>query len=53
MLLENMLQVLDQNKIDVNQILYSAFENIQCENYIPQTGNSLIEDGYFQLEDKI
>ena len=35
---ENLLTVLEQNKIDVNSLLYSAFENIQCENYIPKTG---------------
>lgn len=53
LLLENLLNVLDSNKIDVTNILYTAFENIQSENYIPKTGKSLIKDGYFVLEDKI
>ena len=53
LLLENLLNVLDSNKIDVTNILYTAFENIQSENYIPKTGKSLIKDGYFILEDKI
>ena len=53
LLLENLLTVLEQNKIDVNSLLYSAFENIQCENYIPKTGQSLLQEGYFELEDKV
>lgn len=48
--MESLLTVLEQNKIDVNSLLFSAFENIQCENYIPKTGQSLIEEGYFELD---
>ncbi len=53
LLLENLLSVLDTNEIDINTILYSAFESIQSENYMPKTGQSLIEDGYFVLKDKV
>jgi hypothetical protein len=52
-LLEGLLGVLEQNKIDVNQLLYTTFESIQCENYIPICEEKSLVEGYFRLEDKI
>ena len=50
-LLEGLLGVLEQNKIDVNQLLYTTFEQIQCENYIPICEEKSLVEGYFRLED--
>ncbi len=52
-LLEGLLSVLEQNKIDVNQLLYTTFESIQSDNYIPISEDKSLLEGYFRLEDKI
>ena len=53
LILENLLKVLDNSKIDITDILYTAFENIQSEYYFPKSNESLVKDGYFVLEDVV
>ena len=53
MLFEQVLSILSEDEVDINALLFSAFEKIQSENYIPPTNNSLAENGYFVLEDKL
>ena len=53
MLFENSLKLLSQDEIDINQLLFCAFEKIQSENYCPPTGQSRFIDGYFEFSDQL
>ena len=48
MLFETSLNLLADDEIDVNQLLYSAFEKIQSENCVVQSDQLRFLDGYFE-----
>ena len=53
MLFEQVLNLLSEDSVDINALLFSAFEKLQSDNYIPPTSSTFMEDGYFVLEDKV
>ena len=53
LLFEQVLSLLTEDGIDINTLLYSAFEKLQSDNYIPPSNTTFIEDGHFVLEDKV
>ena len=53
LLFEQVLNSLTEDGIDINTLLYSAFEKLQSDNYITPSNTTFIEDGYFVLEDKV
>lgn len=52
-LFEQVLNLLSEDSVDINALLYSAFEKLQSDNYIPPSDTTFMEDGYFMLEDKV
>ena len=53
MLFEHSLTLLAEDEIDVNQLLYCAFEKIQSENYVAPSDQIRFLDGYFEYEDQL
>ena len=53
MLLEQSLNLLTEDNVDINQLLFCAFERIQSENYYPPTGESRFLDGHFEFGDQL
>lgn len=53
MLFEQCLNLLTEDEVDINQLLFCAFERIQSENYCPPTGQSVLLDGYFEFADQL
>ena len=53
LLFEQVLNLLSEDSVDINALLFSAFEKLQSDNYIPPTSSTFMEDGYFVLEDKV
>ena len=52
-LLENMLGFLAGDGVDVNALLFNAFEKVQCENYCPPSGEELETKGSFRFPDAL
>ena len=50
-LLENILALLASDNVDVNALLFSAFEKAQCEHYAPPTDESIVSSGSFRFPD--
>lgn len=53
MLFEQCLNLLTEDEVDINQLLFCAFERIQSDNYCPPTGQSVLLDGYFEFDDQL
>lgn len=53
MLFEHSFSLLLDDEIDVNQLLFCAFEKIQSENYVPSPNCSKFVDGHFEYEDTV
>lgn len=53
LLFEQALNLLTEDEVDINQLLFCAFERIQSENYCPPTGESVLLDGPFEFGDQL
>lgn len=53
MLFEQSLNLLSEDDVDINQLLFCAFERIQSENYCPPSGQSRFLDGHFEFADQL
>ena len=52
-LLESILSILSADDVDVNGLLFSAFEKAQCENYSPPTDRTILQSGSFRYSDQV
>ena len=53
MLFEQSLNLLSEDDVDINQLLFCAFERIQSENYCPPSDQNIFLDGHFEFADQL
>jgi hypothetical protein len=53
LLFEQSLNLLTEDEVDINQLLFCAFERIQSENYCPPANKSILLDGHFEYPDQL